>query len=59
MLGAFTDVDQQNRALEAATITLHYFKALGQSTEKTQEYSIFIFSQNQDSSGQITVMSQK
>ena len=53
------DIDQQNRALEAATVTLRYFTVLCLPMGKREKYLIFIFSQNQDSSRQITVMSQK
>ena len=50
---------QQNRALEAATVTLCYFTALCIPMGKRKKYSIFIFSQNQDSSRPFIAMSQK
>ena len=54
-------LDQQNRALEAATVTLGYFTALHVCLPvgKSEKYSIFIFSQDQESSRQIIVFSQK
>ena len=52
-------LDQQNRALEAATVTLRYFTALCLPMGKHKKYLIFIFSQDQESSRQITVLSQK
>ena len=52
-------LDQQNRALEAATVTLGYFTALCLPVGKREKYSIFIFSQEQESSRQIIVFSQK
>ena len=52
-------LDQQNRALEAATVTLRYFTALCPPMGKMREIFDLHFLQNQDSYRQIIVMSQK
>ena len=46
-------LDQQNRAFEAATVTLCYFTALCLPMGKMWEISVFIFSQDQEFSREI------
>ena len=52
-------LDQQNRALEAATVTQRYFTALCLPMGKKQEIFYLHFSQDQETSRQIIVLSQK